>query len=973
MYRGIEVLRLVPDRPGRGGTKFGYHSFQQEPINDTRTTLNVNVYQDSWTSDRGIQAPPQFYSYWDTEACTNENSKTALALHGYAKYSLTDPGAGPATEILGHNTRINSAVTYGYIWNYTTVVSQDFEPPAGTRDTNVICDASTTNPAIFCNIGNRCFIATGIGPVVIYDSSRGTPTYYSTGLPTAYTLGIGSPKIAPVVDLDAGGGGTTGPGGVVPGAAAFARKDSPYLSFPDPAGALFNASTPAGDYLGFQADGVTYDPATGGPPPDTPSATSFSIDTRTTIFSTTGITVAIEMNSNIATIVAGSLPGADEWVGLTLTADGKPFVILAQKNSTQAQPGLGTKQLLLDRYNDDHYVGTWYFPADDTTPPSIVSGFAFTITGVRWRMTTGSGPAVPYNWAGGLTAGLYTVQGQLLDGVGGTDAGGTLTWDLTPPTYAYAWYDPITGHVSNISPTFTPSVVTVTDSGIRIPIDAGQISYPPNTTLFPYLYYYPRFTHIIFFRTLMAGGSTLYPIGSLDPTNTTEWKGLPNQVTTAIPPTTTDNFWYDTSRDSDLLVSGALRAPQFTNGRPTLIENGVETPIYPSHMAYWDSRLWVAGPQDPSAIHYSCDRVQCPFGRPEESFPDTNVLRIASSDGTIRGMKLIGENLLITTELWAYTVAGNNESNYRLIRVSTRMAGVGEYQMAEFTPEVAGQTSLVVFLGTDAKVYAMPLGGEAVIISEDIQTYLTDARLTARATYVKTRVHAITTEGRRIVALYCPVGATGEGMTFHFDFDTKTWTQHTLTSTTSTNESGAKTAFATVQTQLDYGEEIYAQPDAAAGGGVPTNGAIRLWQWMNGANPTGAQSIPSGYVRTFPLNLDGKKTRKQVHFIRLYVNDPGGGGWQVSLIKDSGTTIYNGTPTVQYDTAYNLLAVGGTPVDSSTDAELIMTDAALTVDAPIIGYTFDLQITFPSSTSKIYRLYRIEIGWSTLSEGQVDI
>ena len=52
MYDKIDVMKLLPDRPGRGGAKFGYHSFQQEPINDTREVKNVHVWQDSWRSDR---------------------------------------------------------------------------------------------------------------------------------------------------------------------------------------------------------------------------------------------------------------------------------------------------------------------------------------------------------------------------------------------------------------------------------------------------------------------------------------------------------------------------------------------------------------------------------------------------------------------------------------------------------------------------------------------------------------------------------------------------------------------------------------------------------------------------------------------------------------------------------------------------------------------------------------------------------
>jgi hypothetical protein len=141
--------------------------------------------------------------------------------------------------------------------------------------------------------------------------------------------------------------------------------------------------------------------------------------------------------------------------------------------------------------------------------------------------------------------------------------------------------------------------------------------------------------------------------------------------------------------------------------------------------------------------------------------------------------------------------------------------------------------------------------------------------------------------------------------------------------------------------------------------------------------------MPSGYVRTFPLNFDGKKTRKQLHFIRLYVNDPSGTtldlgtgvttyGWRVSLSKDSAAALGPVTPLPEYDAAYRTMAVGGAPVDATTAAELIVTDAALAPDTTLIGYTFDVTVTFPGQMNKIYQLYRIDIGWSTVSDGQVD-
>ena len=131
MFRGIEVMRLIPDREGRGGTKFGYHSFQQQPINDTRDIKNVYVWQDSWRGDTyptfQIEGSLYIDSYpYNLTATTNVD---VLALHGYSKFSLTDPAAGPTTEILGHNVGIGTP-SVGYIWNYSTGVQLEFEPLA---------------------------------------------------------------------------------------------------------------------------------------------------------------------------------------------------------------------------------------------------------------------------------------------------------------------------------------------------------------------------------------------------------------------------------------------------------------------------------------------------------------------------------------------------------------------------------------------------------------------------------------------------------------------------------------------------------------------------------------------------------------------------------------------------------------------------------------------------------------------------
>lgn len=962
MYRDIEILSLLPDRPGRGGTKFGYHSFQQEPINDTREIKNVHVWQDSWRSDRAGYSPPLWLQYPDQSSLTVGSETSALALHGYSKFSLGDPAAGPTTYVIGHNADPSYG---GHIWNYSEFSNGTRDPGSGawTGTTHVIAVASQTYPSVFLNIGNRCFIGRGDSEGIILDATQ-TDNFTIDGPAKVYAIGVGAPTAAPVVTSAS----------VISTAAVYLRSGSEYLSWPDANGALGQVSTPGlGDIYGVTGDGLTWAPG---------SANDINIIDKTVLF-TVSTKVSIPNGSDIATFDSAVLIPLDgnEWVGLTLTVNGFPFVIMAMGNAPAAgDPTLTNRQAkLATTYKngklpyDPGGGGTWD-PAND-----IVSD-DFTITGVRVTMQRGG---INVSWPGGVTTGDPTIIGQFTD-VGTSSGAGILTWDNTPPSYAYAWYDPVTGHISNISPVFAPQVTSQENVGVRINVDQGSVSYPPSTSSIGGT----RWTHILFFRTLMAGGSTLFPIGSLAPTTldvngvetkNPDWRGLPNDIVTAIPPTTTGNYWYDTARDADLLISGALRAPQFTNNKPRIIQNGVETIITPAHMAYWDGRLWVAGPQDAAAIHYSCDRVQCPFGIPEESFADTNVLRIPADDGRICGMKLIGESLLVTTERWAYTIAGNNEANYRLVRISTRMAGVGDYQMDEFVSDVEGGGALVVFIGTDARIYAMPLAGQAVSISKEIQTYLDSAILHYRNRYSLSRVHVMSVAGRRLVLVYIPRSDLGPGKTFFYDFDHKVWSEVTLANDNGTTSTGYQAAWATMPSLYENSIETYAIPNTDITPPISPYPLMKVKTWLAG----GDAPMPSGYVRTFPLNFDGKKTRKRVHFVRLYVNDQSFTsvnmetgvttyGWRVTVRKDSDATGTTVTPLNEYDAAYRTFPVGSVPVDASTVAELIATDAALTPDTPLIGYRFDVTVTFPGQTNKLYQLYKVEIGWSTVSEGQVD-
>jgi len=268
-----------------------------------------------------------------------------------------------------------------------------------------------------------------------------------------------------------------------------------------------------------------------------------------------------------------------------------------------------------------------------------------------------------------------------------------------------------------------------------------------------------------------------------------------------------------------------------------------------------------------------------------------------------------------------------------------------------------------------------------VWISKEIQTYLDSSRLHLRTNYRLLRVHCMTVSGMRMVLVYIPsvssTGAAIPGKTFVYNFDQKTWTEHTLQNDNSDANSGIGVSWATVSNQQDYVSELYSMKNTDTTPPISPVPLVKVRQWF-APGTTATRPLPSGYIRTFPLTLDGKKTRKQIHFVRIFVNDPS----FTSVNPSTGVTKYPWRCTVQADSAtagaplafvtpldpvFNSLS-GGFPVDASTAAERIVTGPMLTGGPPLIGYTFDLTVYFPDQIDKIYQLYRVDVGWTTVSE-----
>jgi hypothetical protein len=548
------------------------------------------------------------------------------------------------------------------------------------------------------------------------------------------------------------------------------------------------------------------------------------------------------------------------------------------------------------------------------------------------------------------------------------------------PTYSYAWYDPETGHMSNIAPlsqVARPTAIgNYVDFAHMTPIfriDDGYISYPTGVDAL-------RFSHIMFFRTLSTpGSSTLYPIGSVmpyvgkvhpgsastrgswNPSTYHGWMGLPNNYITMTPTAlglTAPNFWMDFSTDEDLILTGGFRAPQFTNEKPmALLKGGLTEPAKIVYQAYWDRRLWAVATQDPDKIMFSCDEAQCPLGVPVESFPPTNFLRIPSVDGQVVGMKMVGDMLLITTNRWAYTVAGNNESNYRLLRVSTRMGGVGTYQISELTSDVEGQASAIYFLGRDKIVYEWVLGNYVRPISAPVQDAI-NSTLTDLASYQYSRVHCISAYGRRLVAISVSSWNVFTGVSFTYDVDNKVWARWTedMGSTFSGNRSQA---FATVCGGDPPVTELYAIRDLFA-----PSATITPRSWIR---DDGAVQITSGFntISTFPLDFDGKKIRKQIVMVNAHVSGGASGTWTCTVSPNESPSM-GGTATLApytQDPLYSIYGPAPAPVDSATAQDLVVLTAGFkSNNVALVGYRFVCSIG-TSSTATPSELYAIDIGY----------
>jgi hypothetical protein len=705
---------------------------------------------------------------------------------------------------------------------------------------------------------------------------------------------------------------------------------------------------------------------------------TFALGGNPIVLSPTGPWTSSDIGSTIVIDMQGTAPMHITTIG-SLTAPG-------QINLTTSPGGVATVSPTRS------WWGTDYASCTDAT--ITVPGAGATLTSASTPFTAndaGKTIMIEKAAAGGVIAQYTTITSFVntstvtVANAGAAVAGVVAAWrgvtgNAHPgPTYAYAWYDPETGHVSNISPLTTIPRPTIQGSFPDFAnitpvfnIDPGQIAYPSG-----YNYLTPtgdavRFSHLIFFRTLSTpGASTLYPIGSLqpfigkvhpglpstrgswNPGPLNGWDGLPNNW--AIPGAVAGQQWYDFSSDTDLLLAGGFRAPQFTNSKPmVLLRGGITQPGYPSQIAYWDRRCWIVNTQEPDKIAFSCDDAQCPLGVPEESYPATNFLRLPAEDGQVQGMRTVGDLLLITTNRFAYIVAGNNESNYRLMKVSASMPGVGTFQMSEFPTNTGaeGEPATLFFVGRDRILYQWMLGGTLTPISQAVQNYFdTVINSASVGTYRGSRVHCVSAWGRRLVVFSPSSGSLLQV----YDIDNKIWSSMFISDGTGA-PSAAPISMATVYGGNVPVNEIYAVAK-------PSLSTVVVRSWLRDDQPTTLS--PGSFLDTFPIQFDDKKTRKQICMVNIHAT---AGTWNLVTTVNESTTMTTTVPFAAYpDPVDSIYGPVPSPVDGATVQDSVVMTAQFNTDAtPIVGYRFVFSLNRLDTTPG--QVFAIDIGYKELED-----
>ena len=460
MFKNVKWVRLTPDRPGRGGTKSGLHTFQQEPINDVYSLSGGYIHNGAWVRDYDQVAYPatQF---------PDLNGDDVNTIHGYVYPSTTDPSAQPGLTVIGQTVYVTGGGV-SHFWDFTNGVSRS------NRGTSVYGGTSQYQAAVFQNINQRCFGGDGQAEAVIMDDR--TPAIHSQ---PNQNLGI----MQPTQPMPLTAGGFTGAPGTTPWGAAYAHYKSQYLNHPNPANPL--GTCIVGDTVGGIAINSNYPYFAGGFGGFT--LTVAGQTSNSIAFTATG-TISITTGTQLVTLSGATWPVNYAYAGLAINFNGYSFVI-----ATHGWVGVSFQDYDINGTNIGVPTSTQLYIQGIYTGPTLTN-VPYTITGCQVTLNpaalatflTSNGGTLGYSQS--TNCFLFQVYVGCTKANGQYRALGNISLGPAGGTQVHVVTDGRIGTNSNILSSAS-ALFKATDVGLAIVIDhaganAGQLMLATTITTF---------------------------------------------------------------------------------------------------------------------------------------------------------------------------------------------------------------------------------------------------------------------------------------------------------------------------------------------------------------------------------------------------------------------------------------------------------------------------------------------------------
>jgi hypothetical protein len=297
---------------------------------------------------------------------------------------------------------------------------------------------------------------------------------------------------------------------------------------------------------------------------------------------------------------------------------------------------------------------------------------------------------------------------------------------LTGPRYCFSFYNPTTGHSSNVSPVLEVTEQNQFGRTITLTI-AGSAE---NTAA-----YNNGYTQIQIFRS-PGNAFTLVAIGE---------KTANNATGAAITYVETAVKFADTYLTTDL-------APFDSNGPP---------PAGISCLAFHQDRAWALTID--GRLRFTLAFFEQPFGVAVESWPDLpQFSRVVPqpSGMLVVGGSSVSETIIIQTARGDYSIDGFDPLTFRVFRLKTRYSGGFLYSAAS----VDG--TLVEFY-RDKRLMVFPGGDDIGLAIQDKLSTIRDSLLN------KVRLHWFAAKNRNLLLLSVPStgSSTANDYTYVFDLD----------------------------------------------------------------------------------------------------------------------------------------------------------------------------------------------------------